>query len=564
MVVVTEQRAPRLWGHDRPPADRREALDWTALGRLLGWPTRVIPRPRDGSLPEIPAGASVVVVACDLARVPARWWRDLAARMASRPLNVVVRATGREGALARWAGARSDHRLAGRTLAWTGPGPPCRWTGSQQLEGRALVLAPGTDACGTLDGVAVAAARPVGRGRAVTLGFHPSEARDRDGAATAFLVRLLTEPCAAPVAWLDHARTLVLRMDDPGGAPSAHLEAWSYRTLTERDWARIAEVLRARDARVSLAYVPGWVDDGDGARGRLWVGGRFTRRAPGRIHPSPRVRYAPRNGSARPVQDHVGEYRGIRRLQAQGLAGIELHGFTHLHPDLAAWSVAPDRYGEVGWYREFGPRAEAHLSALPHQKQPLVRGLALVRRWFGAAPSTLIFPGDERSEVALLQAVALGFEQVGGPDHGIRDGDCMLWASHVHAPYLDQPAEWWRTAGLPVVGYFHDRDVSRGGAAWLARWLDAWREAGMERFIDYRELASALGLRLRFVRGGSGWRLTVRRVSGPPAPRPVPIAVRWPGGGTPPRLEVETAGGVIEVPVRRLRTGAGRVLLPAG
>src|SRR5204862_1744239 len=52
--------------------------------------------------------------------------------------------------------------------------------------------------------------RPVGRGAIATLGFHPSAARDADGAATAQLLQLLVEEARAPVAWLDWSGVLVL------------------------------------------------------------------------------------------------------------------------------------------------------------------------------------------------------------------------------------------------------------------------------------------------------------------------------------------------------------------
>ncbi len=62
-------------------------------------------------------------------------------------------------------------------------------------------------------------------------------------------------------------------------------------------------------------------------------------------------------------------------------------------------------------------------------------------------------------------------------------------------PYLSEPGSDWFNAGLPVVGYFHDRDPVLEGAGWIGRWLDSWRDAGARTFMDLRQLAAAGRLR---------------------------------------------------------------------
>src|SRR5713101_56685 len=78
----------------------------------------------------------------------------------------------------------------------------------------------------------------------------------------------------APVAWHELERSLVLRMDDPGGAQNVYLRGWTYPKLTESEWGALGADLRRRNGRLSVCYVSGWVDDGDAARGTLEVGGR--------------------------------------------------------------------------------------------------------------------------------------------------------------------------------------------------------------------------------------------------------------------------------------------------
>src|SRR5262249_25241673 len=157
--------------------------------------------------------------------------------------------------------------------------------------------------------------------------------------------RVLVSSAEGPLAWLDLGGTVVLRMDDPGGAQSAYSASWCHARLGEREWDEVGAILRRHEARLSVAYVSGWVDDGDAARGALRVGGREVPRRPGAVHPSPAVCYEDRAGHAPGARhDCAAEHRGIERLRAQRLAEVELHGYTHMHPDAARWARSPDRY----------------------------------------------------------------------------------------------------------------------------------------------------------------------------------------------------------------------------
>src|SRR6185369_6760554 len=123
----------------------------------------------------------------------------------------------------------------------------------------------------TLEGAPCIVARRVGEGTVATLSFHPSEARDADGAGTALLKHLLIWGTPPPVAWLDLERTLVLRMDDPGSSENVHHRIYDHAKLDEAGWDPVAAELRRHDARLGIGYVAGWVDDGDSERGRLLV-----------------------------------------------------------------------------------------------------------------------------------------------------------------------------------------------------------------------------------------------------------------------------------------------------
>jgi hypothetical protein len=200
----------------------------------------------------------------------------------------------------------------------------------------------------------------------------------------------------------------------------------------------------------------------------------------------------------------------LRALHAAGTVDIALHGWTHMHPNRAEWAAAADRYDDVGWFRELGTRAEPILAQVPLGEHPLAKGIAAIERYFGARPSTLICPGDAWTDAALQVALALGIQAVSSYYFALRHADRLCWAQHVCAPYLDEANAAAFDAGLPVVGYFHDRDLALQGVDWLARQLDAWSHAGARRFVPLRDVTAAAQLRLDVCVSGGECMLEVR------------------------------------------------------
>lgn len=563
--------AHRVWGTGGwLPPEEREALDWLTLSRLLGWRVTVA-RPSGAGLQEaFAAGGRCVVLACDPDSLEADLVAFLGSRLAVEPLLVVGRAASRDSALAGLAGAaREPDELVGRSLSWTGPGPARTWHCREALTASALTLSRAASSWAALEGAPIVVARPVGRGMVATLAFHPSVARDVDGAVTALLKHLLIWAAQTPVAWIDLEGSLVLRMDDPGGSQNVHLRSWSYPKLREADWMAIAADLKRRQARMAIGYVGGWVDDGDPARGVLRVGGQVPRRIPGRVYSSPRVKYSPRiespsragYGAAGAVQDYEGEFRGIQAVRRAGLGDVELHGHTHMHPDTASWATAADRFEVESWYRELGSPAEAALAARRSNHHPLVLGLGVLRKYFGVRPTTLICPGDQWTNRVLEVALDLALRLVSSYYLALRDGDRFCWTQHVCAPYLDEPNAAWFDAGLPVVGYFHDRDVALGGIDWLGRCLDRWQSAGARRLIDLRELSTAVGHCFDLDLHDGALRLTVTGDGAPPLVRPLTVGVRTPSGEIPSAISVWMQGSRSSIGVDRLSHGVGHVTL---
>ena len=71
---------------------------------------------------------------------------------------------------------------------------------------------------------------------------------------------------------------------------------------------------------------------------------------------------------------------------------------------------------------------------------------------------TLICPGDQWTGAVIEFALGLGLQLVCDYHLAFRHGERFCWTSHVRAPYLDRPEAALFDAGLPVVGYFHDRE----------------------------------------------------------------------------------------------------------
>jgi len=585
LVIASERElepARRIWGtggwlppENRPPEDR-EALDWLTLARLMGWSVGIARRTEKGLEGDLYDGSHFVIIACDPDCLGDGEARLLAARLAAEPLLIVARAGAPDGALSRLAGmARSEGTVRGTELSWTqgegadGYGNATRrvqsWHCRNVLEAGALEVSKEAAVWAMLDGAPVIAARQIGRGYIATLGFNPSAARDRTGAATALLKHLLIYGAQAPIAWLELAGTLVLRMDDPGGAQNVHCRSWHYPKLNEAEWSRVGEDLKRRDARLSICYTSGWVDDGDAARGRLDVAGKSAPRVPGRIHPSPLVRYEDCAGhTPGMLHDYEAEFRGIQHLRAAELGEVELHGYTHMHPDAARWAAAADRYESLAWYRELGRAATETLARWASAEHPLVQGIEAIQKHFGVRPTTLVCPGDDWTEEVIERALDLGLCFVNDYHLAIRDGGRFCWTSHVCAPYLSEPEEVWFDAGLPVIGYFHDRELALEGTAWMSDWLDAWQDAGAQRLIDFRELAAVVGRHLYLDEMNGELLLTVTKSEGvPPFVRPLAVNIRRPDGQLPRQVSVSLDGFGVALGVNSHDDGTGSVTLPS-
>jgi hypothetical protein len=496
LVIASESEHPgpsRLWGDGGwTPPDEREGRDWLTLCRLLGWGVQL----GTPALRQIPEGVRWVIVACDPAELGEELLRATEALLERAPALVVARAAPPGSPLARLAACcRTDAAMSGRDLTWAGPGEKATWTldepvSSVRLDGEGDVWL-------TLETEPASVARRVGRGTVVTLGFHPAELRDAGIVATGALRTLLIRGVGGPVAWLDLEGVLALRMDDPGGAQNVQLDTFAYQELGGAEWNDLAALLRDRDARLGVAAVPAWIDDGDDSRGELFVDGAPAKRRLGALHPSWAVTYRDRTGA---VHDYVSEFAALRDLAAEGSVDIAQHGYTHVHPDHETWAGAPDRNTSAAWFRDF----TAGTGDRPDMCERLSSGRQMLAEFFDVAPTTLVFPGDEWAQPALQAALEVGIEMVASYYVALLHDERLCWAEQVCSPYLDEPDARWFAGAAPVVGYFHARDVALHGVGWVREHLEGWSQAGARRMISLGDLATALGSRVVTDEGPNG------------------------------------------------------------
>jgi hypothetical protein len=246
---------------------------------------------------------------------------------------------------------------------------------------------------------------------------------------------------------------LVLRLDDPGASVRRYLDWWRHDDVPRAAWDALWNALRGF-GRVSVFCCPGWVDE-DGAV-----------RASREVNPD--------------------EWAALDAGVHGGLADLECHGFTHLHPDLAAWRVADDRFTAAEWYRELWPPRAPQEPDVDAQAE-------ILATWQDACGTgtTLVAPGEAWGVNTVAAARRRGFELFTSWGVCRLQLDVPVWSVGIGSPYLDEADPSWLAAGLPAVGYWHDRDMAVHGPTWVTDQLDAWRDCGATRAWAFADLAAA-------------------------------------------------------------------------
>jgi hypothetical protein len=338
-------------------------------------------------------------------------------------------------------------------------------------------------------------------------------------------------------------------------------ERYKKNKLRKEEWRKIGEELSKRNGRLSLGYVTGWVDDGDDSRGELFLDGEPVNRKPGKIYPSPLVKYRVISNTENKTFDYKEEFEAIQELRKKKLVEVEMHGFTHISPDRKAWLHAPDRYTNNAWYREFGPNAIQYLKENPPDVHPFDSALQTFQLFFDRKPTTLICPGDVFTDATLEDALNKGLMLVGSYYLAIRDHNRFCWSQHICAPYLDKPEKKWFDSGLPVVGYFHDFDIVEKGIGWFADCLEGWKDAGATKLIDFYELNAALNVYLEINSDKEETTLIIRTHPDFPLPRPLEIFLFFPDKNIPDHIKADINETSSLLDVIALEENMGMILL---
>ena len=303
--------------------------------------------------------------------------------------------------------------------------------------------------------------------------LHPDEAPKPDTFRDA--LALLVDGLGAVVR-PDLRNVVVLRLDDPGSATKRLLRSWAHDDVSPQAWAALWDALDGF-GRTSVFCCPAWVD-GDGTV--------MSSRA------------------ASP-----GEWAALDVGVGRGVADLECHGFTHVHPDLGTWSVAPDRYDDPAWFRELAP---PRLDREPTTEEQA----GVLAAWQACCGSgtTLVAPGECWGLNTIPAAVRCGFQLFNSWEVCRLDLPTPTWTVGIGSPYLDEHEAEHLVDDLPAVAYWHDRDMALHGPDWAPAHLAAWRECGATRAWAFADLARAYAQPVDAVlRGGE---VEVR--SAPPVP----------------------------------------------
>ena len=520
------------------PPEEREALDWMTLIALMGWKVK-LQDPQNFHSTDIDSQQiKWIILTGNPDSIDRKVWEQILLITKTKKILFITRAGKINGWLSHHFGIHlSENKSFGKSVEYN-----CRdffkqWNLRNPIQLPGLEINAGFDKLVSISETCIVASTQQAGAKFLFLSFHPGMVRDSEPAFTALLKQLLIFESLHPVAWFDWENTLILRMDDPGSAQAAYDDSFHNTKLGEKEWEAIGEELYKREARMSLAYVPAWVDDGDDLRGQLEIDGQSVSRVPGNIHPSPLVKYVKtvRNEDPR-IFDYAAEFRGIQKLRNRGLAEVELHGYTHMHPDRKSWEKATDKYENKMWFREFGRSSIGFINSLPEEEHPLHSGIKAFQKNFQVLPTTLICPGEEFTNNVLEKAMNAGLKLVSSYYLGMRIGHQLCWNQHVCSPYLNLADSYWFDQELPVVGYFHDFDLSAHGINWFAQQLDAWQQAGAKFFIDFREFSNVLSHAISISENADQYQLNLLSENKLPFIKPVRIGIHIPTKGITTRI----------------------------
>jgi hypothetical protein len=544
------------------PPEERTALDWVTLCRLMGLKALVTAAAEFN--PEIFISEKVkwVIIACDPNILKDKFIEQLTLILKKYSISLISQLAEINSPFAKWSETAYGNSLkSGKNIVTNFSGIKKTLTCRGFLECREIQRKDQIETLALLEDLPIIITSPNGIGKLILLAFGPSQWRDEEGLVTFLLQRLLLFTSNEPVVCLDWQNTLVLRMDDPGSSETVYNKRYKKNKLRKEEWREIGDELLKRNGRMSIGYVSGWVDDGDDSRGKLFINGEAVERVPGKVYPSSFVKYQAAGSHEKNIFDYKEEFDSIQELRENGLAEVEMHGFTHVFPDRNAWLKAPDKYDNNAWYREFGSDAIQYLKENPQDIHPLDSALQQFQLLFNIKPVTLISPGEVFTNAILIDALNKGLMLVSSYYLATRHNNRFCWSQHVCSPYLDKPEEKWLDAGLPVVGYFHDFDIAEKGVGWFSDCLIRWEDAGVKRLIDFYELNAILNLQSEIKIEDEVISLILRTDPDFPIPKSFQIYVFFPDKNFPAHIKVKINESSTYLNVTKVEEHIGMILI---
>lgn len=291
------------------------------------------------------------------------------------------------------------------------------------------------------------------------------------------------------------ADTMVLRMDDPGTCERIYLDGYNTELLDKKVWDEIFALLQTIRAKLSVMYVPLWVDDANNKNGKLFIDNKKVQnRKPGAVYHSKDVIFYKNTNKGKQTYDYKAEYIILQDGVKNGWLDIESHGLTHVDPDITSWSKAKDRYSNFNWYHEFR-HVPSNRDVKQSKLQEIVRQSAEeIYSSFGIWPSALTPSGHEQSELSEQIALDRGFKLFSSEYNTFKKGRQVVRNGKIQSVFFEntKPEFSFSAAGYPVIGIFHDYEIAQMGVVWLRKKIHEWQKVGVKKFNTLRELSGYL------------------------------------------------------------------------
>ena len=342
---------------------------------------------------------------------------------------------------------------------------------------------------------------PFGKAMNYFMNFHPSLALKDGCPLHAALRDLLRANPHCPAVSIPLDQVACLRLDDPGSCERVHLEGYNPGVVSSQEWGKVMQIVRAHGAHLNLAYVPGWVDDGDVNKGSLHYQGQAVRhRTGGKSYHAWEVSYA--KAGVPESHNYVAEYGALQHGVGEGRITILSHGLTHLTPDVQAWLRSQDKYTKKEWYREFRAMVTPASQTPSMVRDRMRQSVTWIQAAFGLTPRILVPSAHEQTPETVGFARDAGFKIFSSRTTFFLYRNTILANRKLGAVSSAGMADCIALlqAGYPIIFAFHDYDIFRYGSTWLQNLISSLEDLGVRRFISMEEFGVLLMATLEIVR----------------------------------------------------------------